>query len=418
MALTVTAIKNAKPKAKPYKMADEKGLSLIVSPSGGMLWRWKYRVDGIGTDGQPKRIEKVLALGAYPDVGLQAARERRDAARQQLASGVDPAEKKQRDKRAAKIGAANTFHAVATNFIEKCRRDGLAETTLRKRQWTLGLVVRAIGNRPIAEIKPIDILDAVRPYEAAKNHEKARRTLEFVGAVFRYGVANQLVAADPTRDLRGALASRKPKHLAAILDPRRVGELLRAIDGYEGQGITHIALQLSPHVFVRPGELRKAEWREIDFDAAVWKIDASKMKGRQEHAVPLSKQALALLREAHALTGDGQFVFPSVRTPRRPMSENTINGALRRLGFTGDEMTAHGFRAMASTLLNESGKWQPDAIERALAHKDRDQVRAAYHRGAHWAERVEMAQWWSDHLDMLKNGAIILPMDNSAKRTA
>ncbi|WP_327195732.1 tyrosine-type recombinase/integrase [Sphingopyxis sp. LC363] len=184
---------------------------------------------------------------------------------------------------------------------------------------------------------------------------------------------------------------------------------MRAIDGYEGQGITHVALQLSPHVFVRPGELRKAEWREIDFDAAVWKIDAAKMKGRQEHAVPLSKQALALLREAHALTGDGQFVFPSVRTPRRPMSENTINGALRRLGFTGDEMTAHGFRAMASTLLNESGKWQPDAIERALAHKDRDQVRAAYHRGAHWAERVEMAQWWSDHLDMLRNGAEIIP---------
>lgn len=237
MALTVTAIKAAKPKAKPYKLADEKGLSLIVSPSGGMLWRWKYRVDGIGADGQPKRIEKVLALGAYPDVGLQAARERRDAARQQLANGIDPAEKKQRDKRAAKIGAANTFHAVATNFIEKCRRDGLADTTLRKRQWTLGLVTRAIGNRPIAEIKPIDILDAVRPYEAAKNHEKARRTLEFVGAVFRYGVANQLVGADPTRDLRGALASRRPKHLAAILDPKRVGELLRAIDGYEGQGI-------------------------------------------------------------------------------------------------------------------------------------------------------------------------------------
>lgn len=418
MALTVTAIKAAKPKAKPYKLADEKGLSLIVSPSGGMLWRWKYRVDGIGADGQPKRVEKVLALGAYPDVGLQAARERRDAARQQLANGIDPAEKKQRDKRAAKIGAANTFHAVATNFIEKCRRDGLADTTLRKRQWTLGLVTRAIGNRPIAEIKPIEILDAVRPYEAAKNHEKARRTLEFVGAVFRYGVANQLVGADPTRDLRGALSSRKPKHLAAILDPKRVGELLRAIDGYEGQGITHVALQLSPHVFVRPGELRKAEWQEIDFEAAVWKIDASKMKRRQEHAVPLSKQALALLREAHALTGDGQFVFPSVRTPRRPMSENTINGALRRLGFTGDEMTAHGFRAMANTLLNESGKWQPDAIERALAHKDRDQVRAAYHRGAHWAERVAMAQWWSEYLDTLKNGAIILSMDSSTKRTA
>ncbi|WP_447726636.1 tyrosine-type recombinase/integrase [Sphingomonas koreensis] len=408
MALTATALKNAKPKAKPYKLADEKGLFVTVSPSGGMLWRWKYRVDGVGADGQPKRIEKLLSLGGYPEVSLKAARERRDTAREQHAAGIDPAEKKRRDKAVAKVGAANTFHAVAMAFIEKCRRGGLAETTVRKRVWTLGLVERAIGNRPIAEIEPIAVLDAVRPYEAAKNHEKARRTLEFVGAVFRFAVANQLAPADPTRDLRGALASRKPKHLAAILEPKRVGELLRAIDGYEGQPVTQIALKLSPLVFVRPGELRKAEWREIDFDTAIWRIDALKMKGRREHVVPLSGQAMALLRGVRELTGGGQYVFPSMRSSHRPMSENTITGALRRLGFTGDEMTAHGFRAMASTLLNESGKWQPDAIERALAHKDRDHVRAAYHRGAHWTERVAMAQWWADYLDTLRVGADIV----------
>jgi len=407
MALTATALKNAKPKDKAYKLTDEKGLFLIISPSGGMHWRWKYRVDGLGPDGQPKRIEKLLSIGSYPVISLKLARERRDEARRQHAAGIDPADKKRRDKAVSKVGAANTFHAAAMAFIEKCRREGLAEITLRKRQWTLRLVENAIGKRPIAEITPIEVLNAVRPYEAAKNHEKARRTLEFVGAVFRYAVANQLAPADPTRDLRGALVSRKTKHLAAILEPKRVGELLRAIDGYEGQPITQIALKMSALVFVRPGELRKAEWSEIDFDAAVWRIDAQKMKGREEHIVPLSRQSLELLRAAHELTGGRRYVFPSLQTMQRPMSENTVNGALRRLGFTGDEMTAHGFRAMASTLLNESGKWQPDAIERALAHKDRDRVRAAYHRGTHWAERVAMAQWWADYLDALRANAAI-----------
>ncbi len=411
MALTDTAIRRAKPKAKPYKLADEKGLYLLVSPSGGLLWRLKYRVNGVDADGQPKRVEKLLALGSYPEVSLKAARERRDQAREHKADGVDPAEKKRRDKNTAMIGAVNTFGAIALKCIEKNKREGLAEATLVKRRWFLKLVTPALGNRPIAEIQPFAVLEAVRPLEAKGRLETARRTLEFIGQVFRFAVANQHVPFDPTRDLRGALTAPKPKHLAAILEPKKAGELLRAIEGYEGQPITQIALSLSPHVFVRPGELRKAEWREIDFDAAVWRIAAEKMKARQEHAVPLSRQALALFTAARDLTGDGRFVFPSIRTAARPMSENTINGALRRLGFTGDEMTAHGFRAMASTLLNESGKWQPDAIERALAHKDRDQVRAAYHRGAHWAERVEMAQWWSDHLDVLKIGAKIIPIN-------
>ena len=406
MALTDSAIRNLKPQPKPYKIADEKGLYLLVTPAGGKLWKLKFR-NGMG-------VERKLSLGAYPDLGLKDARDYRDSARSGLAKGVDPAEKKQSDKRAAKINAANNFSVIAKAYIEKNRSDGKAEATVIKRQWFLGLVDRAIGHRPIAEIQPYEILDAVRPYEAAKNHEKSHRTLQFVGQVFRFAVANQLAPRDPTPDLRGALVNCKPKHLAAILEPRRVGELLRAIEGYEGQPSTLLALKLSPLVFVRPGELRRAEWSEIDLDAAVWRIPPAKMKGRLEHAVPLSHQALEILILAKGVSGHTRFVFPSIRTARSPMSENTVNAALRRLGFAGNEMTAHGFRAMASTLLNESGKWSSDAIERALAHKDKDAVRAAYHRGAHWAERVEMAQWWSDHLNALRDG----PLDRTRRRLA
>jgi integrase len=404
MPLSDSAIRALKPRAKAYKVADEKGLYLQVTPAGGRLWKLKFRT--------ATGAEKKLSLGAYPAISLKDARERRDDARATLAKGVDPAEQKRRDKHTAKINAGNTFSAVAEAFIGKNERDGLAANTIIKRRWFLKLLQKAIGNRPVAEIKPFDILEAVRPFEAAKNDEKAHRTLQFVGSVFRFAIANQLADSDPTRDLRGALAKRKPKHLAAILEPKRVGELLRAIDGYEGQGlpITRIALKLSPYLFVRPGELRRAEWSELDLDAAVWRIPAAKMKGRQEHVVPLSGQAIALFEEVQALTGDGRYVFPSIRTPADPMSENTVNAALRRLGFSGDEMTAHGFRAMASTLLNESGKWSSDAIERALAHKDRDTVRAAYHRGPHWAERVEMAQWWGNYLDLLRKSADVIPI--------
>ena len=308
------------------------------------------------------------------------------------------------------VGAANTFSVVAKAYIAKNQRDGLAEATVHKREWFTRLVERSLGHRPIAEIQPYEVLDAVRPFEASKNDEKAHRTLQFIGQVFRYAVANQLVPSDPTRDLRGALAKRSAKHHAAILDPGKAGEMLRAIDGYEGHPSTRIALQLSALLFVRPGELRRAEWSEIDLTSNVWRIPAAKMKARQEHAVPLCRQAIALFDEAEVLSGGGRYVFPSIRSPLNPMSENTVNAALRRLGFTGDEMTAHGFRAMASTLLNESNKWSPDAIERALAHKDKDTIRAAYHRGAHWAERVAMAQWWSDYLDKLRVGGEALPL--------
>jgi integrase len=405
VALTDSAIRVLKPRDKAYKVADEKGLYLQVTPTGGRLWRVKFRAQG--------GVEKKLSLGAYPDISLKSARELRDAARSMIARGVDPAEQKRRDRRAAKLAAANTFSAIAKDYIAKNARDGLADATVRKREWFLSLVEKSLGGRPIAEIQPFEVLDAVRPYEAAKNDEKAHRTLQFVGQVFRYAIANQLAPSDPTRDLRGALASRKPKHHAAILEPRRVGELLRAIEGYEGQPLTRLALQLSPLVFVRPGELRRAEWAEIDLEAAVWRIPAAKMKARAEHAVPLSAQAVAILRRAAELTCDGRFVFPSIRSADSPMSENTVNAAIRRLGYTGDEMTAHGFRAMASTLLNESGKWSPDAIERALAHKDKDTVRAAYHRGSHWQERVAMAQWWADHLDNLREGGKVIAISRA-----
>ncbi|MEQ1498812.1 MAG: integrase arm-type DNA-binding domain-containing protein [Novosphingobium sp.] len=400
MALTDTAIRALKPGAKDYKAADEKGLYLLVTPTGGRLWRLKYR--------SPGGVERKLSLGGYPDVSLKDARDLRDDARKLLASGVDPAEKKRRDRHAAKVSAANSFAAVAQSYIEKGKREGRAEATTAKQEWLLKLLYRMIGQRPVAEIEPFEMLDAVRRYETTGRTEAAHRAVQFASQVFRYAIANQLAKSDPTRDLRGALVGHKAKHHAAILEPKQAGELLRAIDGYEGSPVTQLALQLSALLFVRPGELRHAEWAEFDMDAAIWRIPGEKMKGRLEHVVPLAARSLALLETLRGLTGDGKFVFPSIRTPARPMSENTVNAALRRLGYTKDDMTAHGFRAMASTLLNESGKWSSDAIERALAHKDKDAVRAAYHRGSHWAERVEMAQWWADYLDTLRNGADVV----------
>lgn len=298
--------------------------------------------------------------------------------------------------------AENTFKAIAQEFSAKRKRDGekgWSQATATRSEYLLSLLYPSIGSTPIGEIEPADLLAAIRKIEGKGNLESARRTLQLASMVFRYAVATARLGSDPARDLRGALTTPTVTHYGAITDPVRVGELLRAIEGYEGQGLTKLAMQVAPHVFVRPGELRHAEWSEFDLDAALWIIPAEKMKMRKPHHVPLSTQVIALLHEVHQATGPAGYVFPSIRTRARPMSENTLNAALRRLGYASDEMTAHGFRAMASTLLNESGKWHPDAIERALAHGDSDKVRAAYHRGAHWKERVEMAQWWSDYLD-------------------
>lgn len=404
MALTDVAIRNAKPRAKPYKMGDAFGLFVLIQPSGGKLWRFKYRFEG---------REKKLAIGTYPVIGLAEARRRRDQARELLAAGKDPSRERQREKLRTQVQAGNTFAAIAEEYCDKRKRDGQkawAASTAARSEYLISLLKVPLGRTPITDIEPADVLAAVRKIERKGQLESARRTLQLAGAVFRYAVATARLSSDPTRDLRGALTAPTVTHYGAIIEPARVGELLRAIDGYEGQPITKLAMQLAPHVFVRPGELRHAEWNEFDLDGALWTIPAGKTKMRKDHLVPLSRQSLAILEDLHALTGPDGFVFPSIRSRKRPMSDNTINAGLRRLGYSTDEMTAHGFRAMASTLLNESGKWNPDAIERALAHGDSDRVRAAYHRGAHWKERVAMAQWWSDHLDRLRKGAEIVPI--------
>ncbi|RQW43099.1 integrase arm-type DNA-binding domain-containing protein [Novosphingobium sp. LASN5T] len=403
MSLTDIAIRRAKTRDKPYKLYDELGLFLVISPSGSRLWRMKFRHGG---------SEKKLSFGAYPHVSLRDARKMRDDARDLIADGKDPALERQREKLRAGALAENTFTSIANEYCRKRRRDGdraWAPATAARCEYLLSLLDNSIGKMPIHEIEPIDALAAIRKIEKRGKLESARRTLQLASAVFRYAVATARLRSDPTRDLRGALMTPTVTHYGAVTDASEVGDLLRAIEGYEGQGMTKWALQLAPHVFVRPGELRHARWDEIDFDAALWTIPAGKMKMRKAHHVPLSRQSIAILQEIRSITGSSGYVLPSMRSRTRPMSENTLNAALRRMGYATNEMTAHGFRAMASTLLNESGKWSSDAIERALAHGDGDKVRAAYHRGAHWKERVAMAQWWSDLLDSMRSGATILP---------
>ncbi len=400
MALTDSAIKAAKPKASQYKLHDEKGLFLIVRPTGGKLWRLKYRFAG---------KEQQLTIGTYPEIALKEARERRDAARKVIAEGKDPSTEKKRDKIAAAISAGNTFKVVAEEFIAKRQREGMAEATIAKCRWHLDRLDKLQG-RPIAEIEAFELLAVLKKMEARGNLEAARQVRSFASRVFRYGVATTRCKRDVAADLIGALTTPTVKHHAAIVDPVEVGALLRAIEGFHGQPSTHYALRLAPHVFVRPGELRHAEWSEFDLDAAIWVIPAARTKMRKVHQVPLSRQAVTILSEMHKVSGMGKLAFPGLRGAIRPLSENTFNAALRRLGYASDEMTAHGFRAMASTLLNQSGRWRPDVVERALAHGERDKIRAAYNRAEYWDERVTMAQWWSNHLDTLRDGAQVIPM--------
>jgi integrase len=401
MALTDTTIKLAKAGVADRKLADEKGLYLLITTSGSKLWRLKYRIDG---------KQKKLALGSYPDVGLKEARARRDAARTAAEAGNDPAAAKREARIARKFASANTFGAIAGEFIAKLEAEKKADITIAKTRWLLSKLSPSLGKRPIAEISPHELLAVLKAVEGKGKRETARRLRSFSSRVFRYAVVTARATIDPAQALQGALIAPTVTHRAAIIEPEAFGALLRAIDAYAGQPATQLALRFTAHVFQRPGEIRKAEWAEIDFDKAVWAIPAARMKQRQAHRVPLSKQAIAILNEAKALTGDGRFIFPKLGSPLKPMCENAINQALRRMGFGKTEMTAHGFRSTASSLLNESGKWNPDAIERALSHADSDQVRSAYHRGAHWAERVEMAQWWSDHLGTLRKGAEIVPI--------
>ena len=394
MALSDLAVRKAKPLAKPYKLADGRGMYLLVNPSGSKLWRWKYRMDG---------REKLLALGAYPDVPLSAARDACFKARQSLASGIDPGETRRSAKaeRTVEIAVAeDTFELVAREWMA---RQDVAAVTANKTRWILeSFLFPEIGQKPIAEITAREVLSALRKVEATGKLETAKRARVKAGQVFRFAVLEGKAVNDPTSALRGALKPPRNRHHAAITDPAKMGELLRAIEGFGGQYVTLAALKLAPLVFVRPGELRHAEWAEIDLDAAIWRIAAERMKMKAAHLVPLSKQAVSILRDLRLLTGKERYLFPSLRSPNRPMSENTVNAALRRLGYSGQEMTGHGFRSMAATRLNEMG-WNADAIERQLAHAESNKVREAYtHAAQYLTQRTDMMQAWSDYLDSLR----------------
>lgn len=395
MALTDTAIRNAKPKDKPYKVADSQGLYLLVNPRGSKLWRVKYRING---------AERKLALGAYPEITLAEARAARDAARRQLAHAVDPNVAKRQARIEASMRAGNSFASVAEELIAKREQEGVSPRTLEKYTWLLKLLGPEFGRRPVAEITPAELLHELKHHERRGRLETAKRMRSFASRVFRYAAATTRAERDPAQLLLGALIQPRVKHFAAITEPTAFGGLLRAIEDYSGDPAVMHALKLTPHLFQRPGELRQMEWAEINFEKAIWTLPSDKMKMRQPHAVPLSRQALAILKNMQGLTGKGKYVFPSVRTRARPISENTITAALRRMGYTKEQMTAHGFRTSASSLLNESGKWNPDAIERALAHMVSGEIRRIYNQSAYWAERVAMAQWWSDYLDELREG--------------
>ena len=390
--LTDTKLKALRPRTKLYRVADGNGLCIEVPPQGGLRWRLRYTLAG---------KDKMLGLGLYPDVSLIAARKRRDEARALVAQGIDPSA----ERKAAKDAEALTFEIIAREWLG--RRE-VSKATAAKDAWLVDALIAALGHRPIAAITSPEVLTLLRRYEDAGKLETAQRLKFTLSAVCRFAIATGRAETDPTIALRGAIKSPKVKHHAAITDPRKLGELLRALHGYGGGYVVACALKLTPLLFVRPGELRHAEWQEIDLDAATWAIPAGKMKMRQAHIVPLSSQAVAILRDLHALTGRGRYVFPSPRSAQRPMSENAITAALRSLGYGGDTMTAHGFRSTASTLLHEQG-YASDVIERQLAHKEGNAVKDAYNRAQHLPERIKMMQAWSDYLDALRKGADVVP---------
>lgn len=394
MALKDMEIRAFLPASTSYRKTDGGGLYLEVFPNGSKLWRWKFRVNG---------KEKRLALGAYPRVSLKDARLKRDIERAKLEQGIDPAFDRKRLKTVALVSAANTFAAIAREYIDtKMIGERRAEATVAKARWFLEQLEPAIGEMPIADVDPQMLLAALKRLEAKGRHETAKKCRSFASRVFRYGVATGRSKADPAQLLQGALITPKARHHAAILEPAKLGELLRAIDSYTGSPVVKAALRIAPYVFVRPGELRHAEWGEFNLEGGIWNLPAAKMKARRPHAVPLAPQVLQVLRELQELTGDGRYVFPSAYGASRPMSENTLNASFRRMGFDKNEVTAHGLRATASTMLNECGLWNPDAIERALAHGESNATRGAYHRGLYWDERVRMAAWWADFLDSLR----------------
>jgi len=372
---------------------------LWVTPDGAKRWRLAYRFAG---------SQKLLAIGVYPATGLREARDARNEAKRLLAEGQDPSLTKRLARAAKETASANTFDAIADELLAKKRRESKAERTLVKLERLLRLACPAIGARPISEITAPEILGALRNIESRGTHEAGKRLRATIGEVFRYAVATGRADADPTGALKGALIAPTVIHRAAIIEPKAFGGLLRAIETYDGAPETRAALKLLSLTFVRPGELRAAEWAEFDLDAGVWWIPAEKMKMKRPHRVPLAPRAVTLLREFQTITGREKYLFPSVRSLARCMSENTINGALRRLGFVKEEMTGHGFRSAASSMLNESSLWNADAIERQLAHVDNDSVRRAYARADYWEERVRMMTWWADRCEEFRAAGTVL----------
>ncbi|TWB46177.1 tyrosine-type recombinase/integrase [Nitrospirillum pindoramense] len=392
MALSDMKCRNARPGEKLQKFSDGEGLQFWVQPTGARLWRLAYRFGG---------KQKLLALGTYPLVTLAAAREARDTARKLLLAGIDPSEDK-KQRKLLQYGSGDSFHAVAEEYVAKLKREGRAPATITKIEWLLSFAYPILGTRSIKEIDAPSVLRVLREAEIRGRYETARRLRSTIGSVFRYAIATARAQNDPTFALRGALTTPISTPRAAITEPKAFGAMLRAIDAFDGQLVTRVALQLMALLFPRPGELRAAEWSEFDFDKAVWTIPAGRMKMRRPHHSPLSRQALEILQGLRDITGRGVLLFPGIRTPKRPISDNTLNAALRRLGYGKHEATAHGFRATASSLLNECGKWHPDAIERQLGHVENNEIRRAYARGEHWQDRVSMMQWWADYLEELR----------------
>lgn len=400
MPLTDVVVRNAKPSEKAQRLFDGGGLYLEISPAGGKWWRLKYRFDG---------KEKRLSLGVYPDVSLREARDRRDAARKLLADDVDPGANRKIQKAARVQQAANSFEVVAREWYAKHSPGWAASHASKIIRRLENDVFPWIGSKPISDITAPELLTTVRRIETRGAIDTAHRALQNCGQIFRYAVATGRTDRDPSGDLRGAVPPVRATHYAAIVEPDGVGELLRAIEGFRGTLVVMSALKLAPLLFVRPGELRKADWSEINLDAAEWNIPAERMKARRAHLVPLATQAVKILQELHPLTGHGRHVFPG-RDPQKPMSEAAVNAALRRLGYdTKTEITGHGFRAMARTLLHEELEVSRDVIEHQLAHRVPDALGAAYNRTKFIKERRRMMQVWADYLDKIKVGAKVIP---------